>query len=328
MSAATLIFGADSPAPRQTLAFSLSLVLHLAFAFVILMSIRREVPAPPLEISIFEGLKGPAASPPPGEKSAEPGPVGPPPEEVKPAEAPKAPPASRVKAVARHHPAPRPLPVERPVEEQRLLAALKKSGPAPATQAFEGVQSGIALREAPSEGASPTGTLGTARSEADVAVGSVVVTGTQMTGSLGAGVGSVALPGPGGRGSGWSSGSGNTGAGGGGRGRGGFSVSGAGAGGAGRSYASIWEWTQRYLAGLRSAYNNELLNDAALRGLIVVRYEILGSGAIGEVTMVSSQLRDPHLEQEVLNQIRGWRYSPEPTGTVVVTWPFSFRPPS
>ena len=169
------------------------------------MSIRREVPAPPLEISIFEGLKGPAASPPPGEKSAEPGPVGPPPEEVKPAEAPKAPPASRVKAVARHHPAPRPLPVERPVEEQRLLAALKKSGPAPATQAFEGVQSGIALREAPSEGASPTGTLGTARSEADVAVGSVVVTGTQMTGSLGAGVGSVALPRPGGRGSGWSS---------------------------------------------------------------------------------------------------------------------------
>ncbi len=303
MSAATLIFGADSPAPRHTLAFSLSLVLHLAFAFVILTSIRREVPAPPLEVSIFEGPKGPA-SPPPGEKSAEPGPVGPPPEEVRPAEAPKAPPAPRVKAVARPHPAPKPLPVERPVEEQRLLTALKKSGPA------------------------PTSTLGTARSEADVAVGSVVVTGTQMTGSLGAGVGSVALPGPGGGGSGWNSGSGNTGAGGGGTGRGGFSVSGAGAGGAGRSYASIWEWTQRYLAGLRSAYNNELLNDTALRGLIVVRYEILGSGAIGEVTMVSSQLRDPHLEQEVLHQIRGWRYPPEPTGTVVVTWPFSFRPPS
>ena len=137
-----------------------------------------------------------------------------------------------------------------------------------------------------------------------------------------AGVESVALPG----GRGGNSGVGDALGGGGGTGRGGFSVSGAGAGGAGRSYASIWECTQRYLAGLRGAYDNALRNDAALRGVITVRYEILRSGAVGEVVMLSSQLSDPHLEQEVLNQIRGWRYTPEPTGTVVVTWPFSFLP--
>ncbi len=62
--------------------------------------------------------------------------------------------------------------------------------------------------------------------------------------------------------------------------------------------------------------------------MILVRYEILATGSVGDVTMVSSQLKDPHLEQEVLNQIRGWRYPPEPSGTVVVTWPFSFLPPS
>ncbi len=136
------------------------------------------------------------------------------------------------------------------------------------------------------------------------------------------------LPGPGGGGSGWPSSTGGGGTGGGGTGRGGFSVSGAGAGGAGRSYTSIWEATQRYLARLRLAYNNALRNDAAVRGVIVVRYEILGSGAVGEVAMLSSQLRDPSFEEEVLNQIRGWRYTPAPTGTVVVTWPLSFLPPS
>jgi len=103
---------------------------------------------------------------------------------------------------------------------------------------------------------------------------------------------------------------------------GGFSVSGGG-----RSSASIWEGTQRYLAGLRWAYDNELRTHAGLRGVIVVRYEILADGAIGDVAMVSSELQAPYLERQVLSQIRDWHYLPEATGTVVVTWPFAFRPP-
>ena len=328
LSAAAIAIGSDSSTPRQTLAFMLSMSLHALFAILIFIIASQEVVQPPIEISIFDGPKGPA-SPPPGEKSPAPGPVGPPPEVAKPAEAPKAPAVPAVKQVQRPRSVPKPQPVTRPVEEQGLLAALKKTGPAPTTQAFDGVQSSVALRKAPSEGSTTTGsTLGTARSKADVAVGSVGTAGPQVSGSLGAGVGSVVLPGPGGNGSGWNSGSGGSGNGGGGNGRGGFSVSGAGAGGAGRSYASIWEWTQRYLPGLRWAYNGQLRNNAALRGVIVVRYEILASGAVGQVTMVSSQLRDAGLEQQVLTQIRGWHYPPEPSGTVVVTWPFSFLPPS
>jgi len=327
VTAEALRLGGESAASRQALAFSLSVVLHLVFALLVFLLASIE-PPPPIEISIFPGPLGPA-SPPPGEKSAAPGPVGPPPEEPKPAEAPKVAPAPQPKAIVRAKPVPKAPPVERPVEDQGLLAALKKSGPAPTTQAFEGVQSSVKLRQRPQEGEVAAAPLGSARARADVHVGTDVGTsGPAVSGSLGSGVGSVTLPGPGGGGSGWNSGAGGTGAGGGGTGRGGFSVTGAGAGGAGRSYASIWEWTQRYLAGLRWAYNNELRVNAALRGIVVVRYEILASGAVGEVTMVSSQLRDPHLEQEVLGQIRGWRYPPEPTGTVVVTWPFSFLPPS
>jgi TonB family protein len=324
VSAATLIIGADNLTPRQALAFSLSLLLHLTLAFVILLSIRAEAPSPPLEVSILEGPKGPA-SPLPGEKGAEAGPIGPPSGEVTSVEAPALLPAqlkaSHVKVVASPHPAPKPARAERPGEAKGLLAALKKSGPSPTTQVFENAPSSVALGKAQSDDAAP----GSPTEERSIAaVGSVATTRAQVSGTLGAGVESVVLPGR----RGGNSGVGDAVAGGGGTGRGGFSVSGAGAGGAGRSYASIWECTQRYLAGLRGAYNNALRNDAALRGMITVRYEILRSGAVGEVVMLSSQLSDPHLEQEVLNQIRGWRYTPEPTGTVVVTWPFSFLPPS
>ena len=327
---ASLTFPSDSLSARQALALSLSVGLHLCFGILIFALAREERAAPPIEISIFEGPHGPA-SPPPGEKSAEPGPIGPPPEAVVPApEAPKAPPARKVKSRPEARAVPKALPPPRPIESEGLLGALRKSGQAPVVgpQAFEGVESSVKLRQRPANESQETGALGAPRARAEVAVGNEIVSsgGPAVSGSLGSGIGSVVLPGPGGSGSGW--GGGGTGGGGGGTGRGGFSVSGAGSGGAGRSYASIWNWTQRYLSGLRWAYNTELRRDPSLRGVLVVRYEILANGAVGSVTLVSSGMRDPHLEQEVLGQIRGWRYPPEPSGNVIVTWPFSFLPPS
>jgi len=330
VAASVLTFTQDNLAGRQTLAFTLSVVLHGAFLALVAILPHIEPPSPPLEISLFPGPPGPA-SPPPGEKSMEPGPLGPPPDAVVPA--PKAAPKVEVKAapkatakqVVRAKPAPAPR-----VEDQGLLGALRKApASSAATRAFEGVQSNVQLRQRPVEGEAAPGAsaLGTARARADAAVGDdVMPAGSAVSGSLGSGVGSVVLPGPGGSGSGW--GGGGEGAGGGGTGRGGFSVSGAGSGGTGRSYSSIWNHTQRYLAGLRWAYNNELRRSPGLRGVLVVRYEILADGGVGQVTLVSSGLRHPGLEQEVIRQIRGWHYPPESAGSVVVTWPFSFLPPS
>lgn len=323
----------DSLAGRQGLSFAVSLALHLTFALMIFALAAREVPPPPIEISIFDGPPGPA-SPPPGEKSAEPGPIGPPPAPAAKVEAPKAPPAPKAKAPAKKAPVAKAPPAPRVVDDLGVLGALKKSGPsAPSTtRAFEGLDSNVALRARPSEEevtGTTSSTLGSARSRADVAVDTESVVsggGPAVSGSLGSGVGSVTLPGPGGSGSGW--GGGGRGAGGGGTGRGGFSVSGDGAGGSGRSYSSIWEQTQRYLSGLRWAYNNELRVNPALRGVMTVRYEILPNGAVGSVSLISSGLKHPRLEEQVLAQIRGWRYNAEPAGSVVVTWPFSFLPPS
>src|SRR5262249_23048608 len=152
-------------------------------------------------------------------------------------------------------------------------AGLKKSGAAPTREALENTQPTVAPRAAPGEGAPPIA-HGTPRSTIEAAVGSVAAKDPQVSSNLGGSVEPVVLPDAGGGGSGWTSGSGGAGAEGSGMGRAVFSVSGAGAGGAGRSYTSIWEATQRYLAHLRQAYNNALRNDATVRGVIVVRYEI------------------------------------------------------
>ncbi len=272
MAAAAPSSGGDRPAPRRTLAFSLSLLLHLAFALLIFGAIRREMASPPLEISILGGGPGPASGS-PGEQSADSGPSATSDGEVKPVDVAPVIPSPKVKRVpqkpARQSPAPE---SSIAVGEPNAIVAPALAAAAPDQRDAATPSAGVALRgtandgEAESESGGGTGRDGTSP--------------------------------------------------------GGFSVSGGG-----RSYASIWQGTQRYLAGLRWAYDNELRNDARLRGVIVVRYEILADGAVGEVAMVSSQLQAPHLEQQVLSQIRDWRYLPEPTGTVVVTWPLSFRPP-
>jgi TonB family protein len=311
---------------RQAFAFSLSLVLHLTLAIALVLLTTREVGMAPLEISIFEGPIGPA-SPPPGDESAAPGRVAPAPDQVEPVEARHA-----TKAVRPPRPrtVAKPAPVERAAQNPGPLAARRQDGSAQTAEALQAAESSIRLRQAPQIESTHTTdtTLGPARPPSDdLADARVETSEPARTGSVAPDVAKAVVPGPGGGGSGWNAGAGGSGSGGGGNGRGGFSVTGAGAGGAGRSYASIWEWTRSYLPGLRAAYDNQLRNNAALQGVILVRYEILASGAVGDVTMVSSQMRDPHLEQEVLRQIRGWHYPPEPSGTVVVTWPFAFVPP-
>ena len=262
MAGAALRSGSDHPAPRRTVAFSLSLLLHVSLALLILAAIERHIPSPPLEVSIVEGQAGLGSAPP----GTAPGPPSASPSEVQPAEAARAPSVPRAKLLRR--PRSHGKPQEPPVADEEPSFAIRAPIPAPAAQVPDGASSNETALET-------------------------------RAGEAGGG--------------------GNAD---GGAGRAGFSVSGGG-----RSYASIWQGTQRYLAGLRWAYDNELRSHAGLRGVIVVRYEILSDGAVGDVAMVSSEIRAPRLEQVVLSQIRDWRYLPEATGTVVVTWPFAFRPP-
>jgi TonB family protein len=256
--------GGDRPVPRRALAFTLSLLLHLALALLILAVIDRHLAPAPIEVSIVAGEAGPDS----GNPAPAPGPAAAPSSGVPPPkEATRAASVPRAKVVRR--PRVQSKPQEARLTQEEPSLAIRDPSPAPVARA--------------SSDASSTETARATRADAVEA-------------------GSEADAGAGGRGP--------------------FSVSGGG-----RSYASIWQGTQRYLAGLRWAYDNELRAHSGLHGVIVVRYEILSDGAVGDVAMVSSELQAPRLEQQVLRQIRDWRYLPEATGTVVVTWPFSFRPP-
>ena len=325
MTSAALRFSPDNLASRLGFSFTASVVLHMSLPLAVMLLSEDKPPPAPLEISILPGPPG-DTSPPPGDKSNEAGSGGTPPTKVEPAPEKvtrKAVTKAKPKQVAKRRPAPKAR-----VEDQGLLLTLRKNAPTPKTrsQAFEGSSSTVALHARPEELGSEEGSsLGVPRAKTAASVGTdVVPSGPARGDSLGESVGGVQFPGPGGRESGW----GGFKSDGGGTGRGGFTVTGAGSGGSSRSHASIWQHTQRYLAGLRLAYNNGLHRKPSLRGVVTVRYEILPNGPVGSVQMTLSSMRDVTLEQEVLRQIRGWRYPAEPTGSVVVTWPFSFLPSS
>ncbi len=98
----------------------------------------------------------------------------------------------------------------------------------------------------------------------------------------------------------------------------------------GRSTQEIRKVVASYLGALRYLYNKQLRKDPSLKGKATVRFEISPSGHITKTVLVFSSLGSPPLEHAILNNIRKWRFPriPEERGSVKVTYPFVFLPPS
>lgn len=98
----------------------------------------------------------------------------------------------------------------------------------------------------------------------------------------------------------------------------------------GRAAHEIRKVVASYLGGLRYLYNKQLRQDPTLKGKATVRFEIAPSGHITETVLVFSSLGSPPLEVAILDNIRKWRFPriPEERGSVKVTYPFVFLPPS
>ncbi len=98
----------------------------------------------------------------------------------------------------------------------------------------------------------------------------------------------------------------------------------------GRAANEIRKVVASYLGGLRYLYNKQLRKEPSLKGKATVRFEISPSGHITETVLVSSSLGSPPLESAILSNIRKWRFPriPEDRGSVKVTYPFVFLPPS
>jgi len=99
---------------------------------------------------------------------------------------------------------------------------------------------------------------------------------------------------------------------------------------AGRTASDIRRIVASYLGGLRYMYNKELRKDPDLKGKLVVRFEISPSGRVTQTDMVSSTLGAPGLEQAILGTIQKWKFPriPDESGSVKVTYPFVFLPPT
>ena len=98
----------------------------------------------------------------------------------------------------------------------------------------------------------------------------------------------------------------------------------------GRSTQEIRRIVASYLGGLRYLYNKELRKKPELQGKAVIMFEISPAGNVTKTSMVSSSLQSASLNQDIMDNIRKWKFpriSPE-RGSVKVTYPFLFLPPS
>jgi TonB family protein len=72
-------------------------------------------------------------------------------------------------------------------------------------------------------------------------------------------------------------------------------------------------------------YNKHLRRIAGLAGKMVVEVAIAADGSVQNVRMVSSSMRQPEFEREILSYIQTWQYGVIEEGTVTVTYPLVFN---
>jgi TonB family protein len=91
-----------------------------------------------------------------------------------------------------------------------------------------------------------------------------------------------------------------------------------------RSSAVIAKIVNQRKAGIEYIYKKYLKTNPTMEGKIVVRFTIAASGAVTACSVVSSNMGNPPMEQEVCGRIMTWRFPPIDVGDVTVVYPFVF----
>jgi hypothetical protein len=78
------------------------------------------------------------------------------------------------------------------------------------------------------------------------------------------------------------------------------------------------------MSAIKACYENQLKRNPSLKGRIRVRFVILETGALSEVTAVENTLGSPEVVACIVGTMRAWRTPFRPTGTVPVEYPFVF----
>jgi len=109
-------------------------------------------------------------------------------------------------------------------------------------------------------------------------------------------------------------------------GKSGGTLSKGGGGKASRSLEEVRLVLERAKGSLYAIYNRALREDASLQGKVVVEFTIAPDGSITACRLVSSELKNPDLEQKLLSRIRTLSFAAEDVAPLVTTYPIDFLP--
>ncbi|MBC7664765.1 MAG: energy transducer TonB [Caulobacter sp.] len=100
----------------------------------------------------------------------------------------------------------------------------------------------------------------------------------------------------------------------------------SGSGKASRSIEEVRLVLERNKGALYAIYNRALREDASLQGKFVVEFTISPNGSVTACTQVSSELKNPELEQKLLARFRSMTFPAEDVETLVTRYPIDFLP--
>jgi outer membrane biosynthesis protein TonB len=77
---------------------------------------------------------------------------------------------------------------------------------------------------------------------------------------------------------------------------------------------------------IKACYENALKRNPTLKGKISIRFTILETGGLADITLAVNSLGAPEVASCIMNTMRTWRTSFRPAGQVTVEYPFVFAP--
>jgi hypothetical protein len=80
------------------------------------------------------------------------------------------------------------------------------------------------------------------------------------------------------------------------------------------------------MGAIKACYENALKRNPALKGKIVIRFTILGTGALADITTAQNSLGSAEVGACIVNTMRSWRTQFRPSAPATVEYPFVFQP--
>jgi hypothetical protein len=77
---------------------------------------------------------------------------------------------------------------------------------------------------------------------------------------------------------------------------------------------------------IKACYENALKRNPTLKGKVVIRFTILETGGVADVSASQNTLGTPDVAVCIINTIRSWRTQFRPSGPVTVEYPFLLSP--